>query len=99
MIATGQTFRDIRIHIDGCTFIDCTFERCHMVYAGALGVVMEKPNLVDCTWEVQGAARETIGFMKSLYQGGASALVEATFAEIRSGAVNPQAAPAAQPRK
>ncbi|HEY1364300.1 MAG TPA: hypothetical protein VGF60_18805 [Xanthobacteraceae bacterium] len=85
MIAEGQVFRDKRIYLDGSSFYQCTFERCTVVYSGTLGFVLESPQFIDCRWEVQGAARETLGFLRALYAGGARDLVEQTFQSIRSG--------------
>ena len=85
MIAEGQVFRDKRIYLDGSSFYQCRFERCTVVYAGTLGFVLDNPRFIDCRWEVQGPARETLGFLRALYAAGAHELVEQTFESIRSG--------------
>jgi hypothetical protein len=83
MIATNQTFEGRRIFLDGCSFVNCTFIRCTMVYTGVMGMEMDNPKIIDCQWVVQGSARETLGFLRALYQSGRADLVEAAFAQIR----------------
>ena len=83
MIAIDQEFSDIRVFLDGCTFIRCTFRKCTIVYAGHLGMVLNQPKFIECKWEMAGHAKDTLAFLSVLYAGGAADLVEATFDNIR----------------
>ena len=67
MFAHGQTFREVPIHLDGCTFIECTFERCRMIYSGLIVGHIQRCNFVGCKWEFAGPAANTLGFMTALY--------------------------------
>jgi len=82
MIAEGQTFVRKRIYLDGCSFVRCRFEKCTIVYSGVLGMEIKEPEFIDCNWELQGAARETLNFLGAIYKGGARELVENTFRTI-----------------
>ena len=83
MIAEGQKFVGKRIFLDGSSFTKCRFERCTMIYSGHLGMEMKEPEFVDCRWEIQGPAKETLKFLRALYRAGAKDLVEATFDAVR----------------
>jgi hypothetical protein len=41
MIARGQTFSDMRIVLDGCSFYGCTFRSCVFIYCASLPVVLQ----------------------------------------------------------
>ncbi|MBL8580649.1 MAG: hypothetical protein JNL61_00290 [Rhizobiaceae bacterium] len=82
MIAQKQKFVGLRIHLDGGCFDQCVFERCTLVYSGVLGVTMDSSDFIDCNWEMQGPARETLTFLAMLHRAGARELVEATVFNI-----------------
>jgi hypothetical protein len=88
MIAHNQQFHDIRISLDGATFVGCTFERCTLVFSGLLPPHLAGNGFHNCKWEFAGPAAQTLGFMTSLYsQGGEfSKLIEMTFANVRNNA-------------
>lgn len=83
MIARGQTFKDITIYLDGCSFYECRFERCTIVVSGLMGSVLEAPHFQDCHWVLNGPARNTLQFLTNLHRGGAHQLVENTLDVIR----------------
>jgi hypothetical protein len=83
MIAYDQTFTDAKIHLDGASFYRCRFERCEIVINGYMGCQLVEPMFVDCQWTVSGPAQNTLQLFSALYAGGATALIEATFDEIR----------------
>lgn len=87
MIAHGETFRDTMIAIDGSTFVNCTFEKCVLVYSGLLPACLDGNSFTACRWEFGGPAANTLNFMAALYRSGARDLVELTFQGIRKGAV------------
>lgn len=83
MIAENETFIERVIFLDGCSFKNCSFIRCKIVYSGLMGVEMEGQTFEDCTYHLKGAAQETIAFLSSLYKAGGKDLVEGTFRSIR----------------
>jgi hypothetical protein len=86
MIAQNQTFNDITIYIDGSTYMGCTFQRCIMVFSGVLPVHIVGNKFIQCKWEFAGPAANTVGFLTSLYAGGARDLVEQIFDAVRKNA-------------
>jgi hypothetical protein len=87
MHAENQTYTRQTIHLDGCSFYNCVFDRCRMIYAGLMSNTLNTCKLIDCTWSFEGPALNTVQYLSALYaDGGDSAkLVEATFNDIRSG--------------
>jgi len=83
MIAQNQTFNDITVYIDGGTYTGCTFTRCVMVVSGILPAQIAGNKFIECKWEFSGPAANTVGFLISLYAGGASDFVEKIFDAIR----------------
>ena len=85
MIAVGQRFEDQTISLDGSTFRDCTFTNCAFLFSALLPVILQGSAFVNCRWEFVGPAANTMAFIRSLYQRGETELVEAIFADARSG--------------
>ncbi len=83
MIAYDQVFADAKIHLDGASFYRCRFERCEIVISGFIPCHLVDPLFVDCRWTVSGPALNTLQLLAALYAAGATALVDATFDEIR----------------
>jgi hypothetical protein len=81
MIAHNKKFHDIRVSLDGATFVGCTFERCTLLFSGVLPCHLAENTFNNCKWELAGPASQTIGFMTAIYsQGGElTELVESTF--------------------
>lgn len=85
MIATGQTFKNLRISLDGSIFKGCTFEACVLIFSGLLPISLENNSFdTACRWELRGPARETVMFMHALYRAGGKDLIEGIFNSIRS---------------
>jgi hypothetical protein len=83
MLARSQDFADSKITLDGSSFYSCGFNRCTLIYAGLLPVQLDNCRFNDCKWEFTGAASNTVGFMRAMHSAGATALIEATFEQIR----------------
>jgi len=88
MIAHGKKYHDIRVSLDGATFVGCTFERCTFVYSGVLPVQLDGNTIINCEWELAGPGGQVVGFLTAIYaQGGdGAATVEKLFAQIRANA-------------
>jgi hypothetical protein len=86
MIARDQTFTKMRITLDGCSFYNCTFDECVLVYCASMPVVLENCQYTGgCRWELDRAAKDTLQFMSAMYRGGAGKVIENTFDLIRGG--------------
>ena len=86
MIARNQTFSEMRITLDGCSFYGCTFRSCVLVYCASLPVVLEDCRYEGgCRWELDRAAKATMDFLAAMYRGGAAKIVENTFDLVRGG--------------
>lgn len=76
----GETFQDLTIRIDGKHYIDCTFQRCRMEYAGGPPPVFESCTLIDVGWWFDESAGNTIAFLQSTFntfgQGGKDIVIQ-----------------------
>ena len=86
MIAHDQTFKDVKVFLDGGSFYRCRFERCEIVISGLLGCDLVDPFFVDCKWTVDGPAQKIFQLMTAMYSAGAVDLIESTFNQIRGKA-------------
>ncbi len=90
MVTQQQSLKNLKIQLDGGTFVGCTFESCELVFNGLMGATF-----VDCVfgenikWRFDGPASNTIEFMTALYQGGAAKLIENIFRQIRGETPEP----------
>lgn len=84
-IHDGVQFQSETVELDGQTFERCTFNHCVLIYRGN-----EPPNFIqnsfagNCEWRFGDAAGRTLNFLRHLYRGGFSALVQKTFDNITS---------------
>jgi len=88
-----RKFSGDQIALDGSSFFNCSFSNCTMVYSGGEIPTLSGCRFGDCGWQFGGEAANTIGFLSGLYQGGFDTLIEATFDEIRRGAMISRTAP------
>jgi hypothetical protein len=83
-----ETFRDLRVALDGNEYRGCKFIKCVLVYSGGTPPVLVDNLMTHCRWEFEGAAIRTVSFMAAIYRGageGGRKLIEDAFASIRSG--------------
>lgn len=92
---TGKHFVSETVTLDGRGFVDCTFDRCRLVYAGGLPPGLSGCRFEGCTWEFDEAAARTLQFLTGLYHGGFQTVIESTFASIRATPTQPAGAPPA----
>ena len=83
MIASGQSYRDITVYLDGCSFTNCIFERCVFIYSGQMGVHLDSNSFVNCSWEFAGPASATLAFMSVMNNAGAADIVDQIMAGIK----------------
>lgn len=78
-----KVLRGETIVIDGKAFRNTVFESCIFIYRGG-----ERTSFEGCVFQApefrfEGAASNTLAFMRALYHGGAAQLIEYTFDDIR----------------
>jgi hypothetical protein len=78
-----EKFEDKTILVDGKTFIDCDFKNCTMQYGGGSGTVFDANRFDGYRWQFVGPALMTLGFMRSLYHGGFSTVIDEIVDSIR----------------
>ncbi|CAA9417564.1 MAG: hypothetical protein AVDCRST_MAG64-2666 [uncultured Phycisphaerae bacterium] len=82
----GEEFADQRVVLDDDEFLECTFNRCQLVYRGGERAYLVRCRFTQCSFEFEDAAGRTLLFLQAVYRnmGPAGAqLVEGTFDEIR----------------
>lgn len=65
----GREFRNQRIELDDCNFINCIFQECELVYRGTGVVGMTGTGAIKCNWIFDGAAGMTMKFVRDAYRG------------------------------
>jgi hypothetical protein len=66
MTHTGQTLADTTVELDGNEFVDCTIERCTLVYRGGGLPSFRGGRVHDCTFSLQDAADRTVELLRSI---------------------------------
>ena len=94
MIATGKTFTNLSICLDGGTFKNCKFRNCQLAFHGLLSVTLDGCDFGEgVTWRFDGPASNVTNFLSALYAGGASELIENFFQQIRGQPIGSGPAP------
>jgi hypothetical protein len=73
-----QTFKAQTVHLDSNEFVGCLFERCLIVYAASGPVSLNGNTFASCKWKFEGAAADTLEFLKKFHQTEGKELVERT---------------------
>ena len=97
----NQTFENVVINFDGYTYINCTFNRCQLLFAGMAPAQYENCRFrADCVWTFAGPAQNTLSFLAGIYllAPAGKELVDKIFQQIR-GEQDPQQSPVIQPEK
>jgi hypothetical protein len=84
-IFKDQAKRNESVILDGNEFIDCKFHNCELIYRGGELPKLERCEFTQCSWKLDGAAKQTILFLRSIYHSGPGGkeLVEGTLQHIR----------------
>jgi len=75
------------VKLDNNDFVDCSFDKCTLEYAGEGPVSITGCTFNNVQWVFVGAAQQTLQFLQGLYHGmgeGGRTLVESTFDNIRT---------------
>ncbi|SKA20059.1 hypothetical protein [Pantoea eucalypti] len=82
----SSVYEKTTVVLDGHHFEDCTFRECVIIYKGTSGVNLIGCKFYDCQWKLDGAAANTLQFLRTMYQGMGDfgkAMVEETFKNIK----------------
>ena len=74
------------IILDNNSYDNCEFSTCKMIYRGEGAVSLTNCTFDGCVWEFQGAASNTVNFMKAIYQGmgpEGKQMIDATIKQIK----------------
>jgi hypothetical protein len=83
----GQEFKSTTLVVDGCSYDQCNFDNCKIVYRGGVIPTFSRCKLVQCTWIWEDAALRTIGFLRGIYSGmgpNGRQMIEGVLTEIRT---------------
>ena len=81
----NKTYSNMRIKLDNKEFHNCEFLYCTILYAGGELPILSGNTFGHCTFELVGAARNTLLYLRGLYHSSGSSkdLVEGIFNSIR----------------
>ena len=82
----GEQFSNLPVALDGEQFTRCTFTRCRIIYRASTPATVAGNTFDTCGYEFEGAAANTIHFLRDLYHGvgpQGRKLVEEVFDGIR----------------
>ena len=79
----GRKFHRERVELSGAQYDECHFEECRITFDGSKPVRMRRCNLDRCTFEMNGAALNTMRWFQAMHQSvdGGKKMVLATMAE------------------
>lgn len=78
-----KRFRDTKVVLDGEHFVECTFERCSLIYGGGRLPLFDGGTIDSCNWQLTDAARRTIQFLMTLRELGAPDVVDQVIDQLR----------------
>ena len=79
---TAVIFNHETVVLDGEHFADCEFRDCRLVYAGGEAPKFEHCKFIDCDWRFEGAAQQTLAYLKAMWGAGAKPKVQELIKEI-----------------
>ena len=71
-----NSFTNVAVELDGNDFTDCTFQGCTLIYRGGRGPNMNGCDLRDSKFKFEGAAGNTVAFLKAMSKSGLRAVVK-----------------------
>ena len=78
----GVKYNHETIALDGETFSRCEFRACLLVYSGGEPARFDDCQFDACDWKLQGAATDTLAQLRSMWNAGAKAQVQAIIKDI-----------------
>ena len=81
---TGRNFSEQEVKLDGREFVNCTFDRCKLIYGGGAPFFIGGNEISGCNFEFTGAALNTLNTLRMLHHSGMGEVVEAVMAGVRA---------------
>jgi hypothetical protein len=81
-MADGLSYNHQTVSLDGEAFNACEFSNCKLIYSGGPVPQFNSCGFTDCDWTFQGAAADTLEYLKLIWSVGAKTAVQATIKEI-----------------
>jgi hypothetical protein len=78
----GVTYNHQTVAVDGESFSNCEFTACRLVYSGGPPPELDNCRFTDSEWRFEGAAAQTLAYLKLIWGVGAKATVQAMIKEI-----------------
>lgn len=78
----GANYNHQTVILDGETFSDCVFASCRLVYSGGEPPQFQGCQFDDCEWKFEGAAAQTLTYLKLMWSVGAKPAVQTMIKEI-----------------
>ncbi len=71
----SPTVANLTVYLDGAQYTGTKFVNCVLVYSGGALPVLQQNEFVNCQWRLDGAANNTLDFMKLLISFGGTGIV------------------------
>jgi uncharacterized protein YjbI with pentapeptide repeats len=78
----SMSYNHQTVALDGESFSGCDFEACRLVYAGGEAPQFDNCRFTDCEWKLEGAAAETLSFLKLMWSAGAKPAVQSIIKDV-----------------
>ena len=78
----GLNYNHQTVMLDGETFSGCEFAACRLVYSGGKPPKFESCRFTDCEWKFEGAAAQTLSYLRLMWGVGAKTEVQSMIKEI-----------------
>lgn len=62
----NSNFQNTRVEIDNIAYSKCEFKNCRVVYSGKGPISLIDCNFVECEWSLDGAAQNTLMFLRTM---------------------------------
>ncbi len=76
------SFHHETIPLDGETFVRCEFRACRLVYSGGEPAKFDDCKFDACEWKMQAEAANTAAQLRSMWNAGGKAAVQAIIKDI-----------------
>ena len=84
-MTSSTAFNHETVVLDGEDFTDCEFRDCRLVYTGGETPSFQGCRFDGCEWKFEGAAANTLAYLKVVWGAGDKAVVQARIKEITGG--------------
>jgi hypothetical protein len=81
-VPSNTTYSHDTVVLEGDTFTGCEFRDCRLIYTGGEPAILTDCKFVDCDWRLEGAAAQTLAYLKLMWSAGGKTDVQALIKEI-----------------